>query len=426
MFGFIIDDTVTPQSRQELQPPPAQATQRIGVRVALVAFGLIIDVGPATLLAAFVHPQVHGRAQGPITGPANVGLANLTGLVADRADAGQAKQTVRMGKQVSGRANFPQQPRGQFVFGAGQRAKEVVVGVSGKGLGNLPTVFLELALQAFQHGDQAQGQQAFGGDGGRAGIELLACRPARQPFRSGFRAPEFVDVEEGLPASLACLGQRGRVGKGPHEGPGKGLGPVRKAVQRQGVIFGQGGLELIDQGGALFNQDNLVAAQQAQGGGRRILGLEREPGVAVGAQGISQAPGVVPVGLGAAGGFAFPIAFGRFGINRIDRIVALQQLIDDHPAGSFNRHRTRAKGLHLLCKLRPTLSGVGELKVGHHGADPIHDDDVMVIFGPIQGRIIRLFGPMSIHSAQGAQWHRHSRRARPDTGALTGRCSLST
>jgi hypothetical protein len=32
-----------------------------------------------------------------------------------------------------------------------------------------------------------------------------------------------------------------------------------------------------------------------------------------------------------------------------------------------------------------------ELKVGNDGPDPIHDDDVMVILGPIEGREKRLF-----------------------------------
>src|SRR5581483_3606814 len=52
--------------------------------------------------------------------------------------------------------------------------------------------------------------------------------------------------------------------------------------------------------------------------------------------------------------------------------------------------------------------------------------DVMVIFGPIQGRETTLFCPLRIHNTCGAQWRGHTRRVRPDTGALLGRCSLST
>ena len=65
------------------------------------------------------------------------------------------------------------------------------------------------------------------------------------------------------------------------------------------------------------------------------------------------------------------------------------------------------------------------MKIGHNRADPIHDNDVVVMFGPIQGRKIILFGPIRFHRCQGAQPLGHSGPAQPDTGALLGRRSLS-
>jgi hypothetical protein len=48
----------------------------------------------------------------------------------------------------------------------------------------------------------------------------------------------------------------------------------------------------------------------------------------------------------------------------------------------------------------------------------------MMIAGPIQGREMRVSRPLSIHNACGHK-RRAAERARPDTGILLGRCSLS-
>ena len=62
----------------------------------------------------------------------------------------------------------------------------------------------------------------------------------------------------------------------------------------------QGGDELIDQGGALFNQGHLVAAQQPQLLQHGILLAERPPVRPIQAQRVGKAPGIQVVALGAA------------------------------------------------------------------------------------------------------------------------------
>ena len=69
-------------------------------------------------------------------------------------------------------------------------------------------------------------------------------------------------------------------------------------------------VELVDECGAFFDERDFIAAEDAQFGDEGILRPESTPGVAVHAQGIGQRPGIVPVGLVAAGALALAVAFG--------------------------------------------------------------------------------------------------------------------
>src|SRR5208337_52397 len=108
-------------------------------------------------------------------------------------------------------------------------------------------------------------------------------------------------------------------------------------------------------------------AEQAQGSGRLVLGTQRPPSLTVGAQGIGQAPGIVAIGLAAAGSFAPTILFGGQWINRIERVVALQQLIHSHADASFDGDWAFTERLHVAVELLPARGGVSELKVGDDG-----------------------------------------------------------
>ena len=79
-------------------------------------------------------------------------------MIGDRADPRLAHQAVGIGKDVAPGADQAQQPRAQGLFGPGQGAKEVVIGMLLKGLGNARAILLDLALEGLEHLDQAQGQ----------------------------------------------------------------------------------------------------------------------------------------------------------------------------------------------------------------------------------------------------------------------------
>src|SRR5437899_1427333 len=426
VLGFFVRGTLLPESPQDLQPTFAQATKSARMTMAGIPFGSIVNLSPLAGLAAFVHPQMYGAAQNPVTSPANIRFADLAGLVAHRANSGQAHQALGVRKDLASGADLTQQPRRQLLPGTGQGTKNVVVGMFGKSLVDLAAIFVNLPLQTLQNGRQTHSQQRFCSDHWRAGIELLAARPQAQPMRGRIRAPKLMNVQELLPTSFACLLQSGGCRERPHKSPSERFSPVLEAFQRDRIIFTQGHLKLIDQSRALFDQNDFVAADQPQSRGRFILRVERQPGMTIGAQGIGQSPGVMAIGFGATGDLALAIALGGHGIDRIERVVPLQQLVNDHAARRFDGQRTLSEWLHLLIESFPSFKGVLELEVGDNRPDPIYDDHVMVLFGPIQGREIRLLSPMSIHVVRGAQSSWHTRRVRPDTGALVGRCSLST
>ena len=130
------------------------------------------------------------------------------------------------------------------------------------------------------------------------------------------------------------------------------------------------------------------------------------------------------VELGAAGGLAFAVACGGLGGDRLERPAALEELIDGGAAGRFQGQWRAGEGLHLGGEFGPAVRGVGEPKLGDAGAGRIHDDDIVVVAGPVKGRAVGMLGPVSIHGACGAQRAGPLGRARPDTGVLVGRCSL--
>src|SRR5262249_39270160 len=108
---------------------------------------------------------------------------------------------------------------------------------------------------------QTQSQKALGTDEGGTCLELLSRLPQSQPCgRIG--TPELVQMQELHPFALAGLPQGLRGREDFDKGPSKGLGPVVKAFQRQGIVFSQGGQELINQRRTLFNQPNFITAEQ--------------------------------------------------------------------------------------------------------------------------------------------------------------------
>ena len=139
-------------------------------------------------------------------------------------------------------------------------------------------------------------------------------------------------MEELLPLAFAGAGQVMGRGEGQDEFPCAALGPVVEGGDGGGIILVQGGLELVDQGRALRDERDFIAAEQAQLVGERILRAQRTPAVPVGAQGVGEAEGVEAIGLAAGGSLAVAEAFGGLGIEREDGKSRLQQSFDSGPA----------------------------------------------------------------------------------------------
>src|ERR1051326_5087471 len=423
--GFVVRDAVLPHAPEYFKPPLGQASQRASVTMSAGTFGRVIGLSPQAGPSALVSPQMGGVTQKLVAGPADPGLADLARLETHWASARAAAQAVCIGENVTTTSELSQQARCQFIFGARQTAEDVVIRVVFERQPNLLSILINLLLQALQNVCQTQCQQRFGfGDCG-AGIQLLTPFPTLQASFSRLGPPQFVAMQEFLPLSLAGFVERFWRRKGVNKGPSERLGPIIKALQRQRKVLPECRLELINQGGALLDQDVFITTQQAQGTGGFILGHQLYPSMTVSAQRVSHAPGIKPIGLAASRRFALPIPLSCLGINRIHLIIPLQQLVYGWTARGLDAHRTFAEGLHLLLKLAPALSAVREFKIGHNVAEPIHDNNVVVILSPIEGSEIISFVPICIHSSQGARSHWHSGRAQPDTGALLGRRSLS-
>jgi hypothetical protein len=111
-------------------------------------------------------------------------------------------------------------------------------------------------------------------------------------------------MQELLPLAFAGLRELLGRGKDLDEAPGVILGPVLKGLHSRRVIFAQGGLELVDQRGALFDERDLIAAQQPQLLEQRILRSQWFLAVSIHPQRVGQAPGIELIIFDAAGRFA--------------------------------------------------------------------------------------------------------------------------
>ena len=118
----------------------------------------------------------------------------------------------------------------------------------------------------------------------------------------------------------------------------------------------QGGDELIDQSGALFNQGKFVTAQQVQLFQQRILLGKWPPGRAIQAQGVGKTPGVQVIALGPAGSFSISVRSSRSGVQRINCAIGrLEQLVDDSALAGFDGHCQRYITGGLLTPLLPAF-----------------------------------------------------------------------
>ena len=186
-------------------------------------------------------------------------------------------------------------------------------------------------------------------------------------------------VQKLFPALRTGGGQFFRRGKLDHKIPAKGLVPILKGFQRRRIILAQGLLELVDQGRALLNEADFVTAQQLQLLGQRIQWLKAFPVLAIHPQSLGQRPRIQTVGLVSAGDLPLPITLGAVRIDRIDRAIHLQELINGRSLAGFNGHGHRRILLKPLAKLFPTLQGVLDAKLGDDLALAIHQHHIVAV-----------------------------------------------
>src|ERR1051326_2157803 len=234
MKGFVIDGAVLPHAPQYFLPAFAQTAQRAGMAMPLFAFGGIINPGPGTSSAAQVGPKVNRVAQEVVARPTNARFTKLSGLKAHRTGSRAATQALGVGKDLALAADFSQKTRGQLVFGTGQTAEDIMIGMMLKGSSDALSILIDLLLEALQHVNQTQGQQSLGVGHRRAGVQLLAFLPGFQSGRCRARSPQLLQVQEFFPAPPAGFTEGLRSGEASQESPGKGLGPISKLSSAMG------------------------------------------------------------------------------------------------------------------------------------------------------------------------------------------------
>jgi hypothetical protein len=129
---------------------------------------------------------------------------------------------------------------------------------------DLLAVLVQLALQGVEQLGQTDGQQALGRGHRRGTAEWAGVLEDFHPLGGRFRPPQLLGVEEFSPTSPASGRQLLGGGELEDKVPAKRLGPILEGLEGRWIILAQGLLELVDQGGALLDQAQLVTAQQLQ------------------------------------------------------------------------------------------------------------------------------------------------------------------
>jgi len=284
-FG-VVRSLVGEHLEEDFEQALSQASQSAGVAHALLAFLLIIGLSPDAGFAEAVGPEVNGVAKELIARPTDLGFLNVPGLVADGRGARKALEDLVAAIALGMGADGRQKPRGQHLFGAGQTAKEVVVGMALEKGFDLFAIFVELLLEGAQEFAQAQRQPALGLNDRLGNLELIGLRKDGQSPGGRFRSPEFVGVKELFPATFACAHQGLGGRKLDDEVPGGRAGPILKGFQGRRIILDQGLLELVQEAGALFDEAHFILAKETQLMSQWIHGLELFPAVAIDAQGV--------------------------------------------------------------------------------------------------------------------------------------------
>src|SRR5580765_4990738 len=94
------------------------------------------------------------------------------------------------------------------------------------------------------------------------------------------------------------------------------------------------------------------------------------------------------IGLAATGRFALPVAGGGGGIDRIERIAILKQLIHRSSLAGLDRHCQVAEGSGFLTEAFPSFNRMLELEVRNDLGLLIDDDHRMMVARPIKAGVM--------------------------------------
>ena len=158
--------------------------------------------------------------------------------------------------------------------------------------------------------------------------------------------------------------------------------------QEGGVVLAQVGAEPVVGGGAVPDGVLLGAGQHRDGLGQLGVGRQRPVRVHVGAQHVGQHDRVAVVGFRPGDRVPVPVAGHRHRVDRVDRAAGGAQARDQQPARGLDRHRDRViRGVAVLGEQgqqrRQPGRVVADPAAGQQLPVPVHEGDVVVIFGPV-------------------------------------------
>ena len=101
----------------------------------------------------------------------------------------------------------------------------------------------------------------------------------------------------------------------------------------------------------------------------------------------------------------------------------MQELIDGGALGRFQGNGQGGVVFNVFAELLPARQRMVEPQVGDAVARAIHNDDIVMVPGPIEAGVMRDFSPWFHVFAFGCS-HRGTVGSHADTGSLAGYCSL--
>lgn len=185
VVGLFVGD----HSEEDFQQPLSQAAKGAGVAHASLSFLLVVDLSPQAGSPKAFRPEVNGVAQECVAGPTDLGFVDLSGLEADWSGPRVGLENIVASVALRIAADRAQETRRQKVFGPGQAAEDVVIGVALEELANLLAVGLELFFKRAQQFAQAQRQLALGAAHRWRACKLIGLSKEGQTSLRCFRSP---------------------------------------------------------------------------------------------------------------------------------------------------------------------------------------------------------------------------------------------